>query len=336
MNEIFPSPAAGKFGRRQKRERGPKLPVTVITGFLGAGKTTLLKRFLESPEGAGTAVVVNEYGAAGIDDALVRGSAEETVLIGNGCLCCIARTDLQETLRRMVIDREHGDIPNFKRIVIETSGMADPSPILQTFATDRALGEVFHLDVVLTVVDAATGLDTLAWSSEARKQAIMADRLVISKTDIAGDGVAALTAELRKLNAHADIAQAANGALAPERFTEPAEAERNAFVAETVHSDGIVSFILSDDTPMPWPVFSRAMETLVAMRGADLLRVKGFLSVEGCKGPVVVQFVQHLAPPPVELETWPDGNQQSRVVFITRNISEKQVKDVFAAVRAIQ
>ena len=218
MNEIFPSPAAGKFGRRQKRERGPKLPVTVITGFLGAGKTTLLKRFLESPQGAGTAVVVNEYGAAGIDDALVRGSADETVLIGNGCLCCIARTDLQETLRRMVIERERGEIPDFKRIVIETSGMADPSPILQTFATDRALGEVFHLDVVLTVVDAATGLDTLAWSSEARKQAIMADRLVISKTDIAGDSVAALTAELRKLNAHADIAQAANGALGAGKF----------------------------------------------------------------------------------------------------------------------
>jgi G3E family GTPase len=335
MNEVFPSPAAGKFGRRQKRERGPKLPVTVITGFLGAGKTTLLKHFLELPEGAGTAVVVNEYGAAGIDDALVRGSADETVLIGNGCLCCIARTDLQETLRRMVIERERGEIPNFRRIVIETSGMADPSPILQTFATDRALGEVFHLDVVLTVVDAATGLETLKWSSEARKQAILADRLVISKTDIAGGAVAALMAELRKLNSHADMAQTANGVLAPANFTEPSAAERNAFLAETVHSDGIVSFVLSDDRPMPWPVFSRAMETLVGMRGADLLRVKGFLSVEGCQGPVLVQFVQHLAPPPVELESWPDVNKKTRVVFITRNISEKQVKDVFAAVRAL-
>jgi G3E family GTPase len=335
MNEIYPSPAAGKFGRRQKRERGPKLPVTVITGFLGAGKTTLLKRFLESPEGAGTAVVVNEYGAAGIDDALVRGSADKTVLLGNGCLCCITRTDLQETLRRMVIERERGEILAFKRIVIETSGMADPSPILQTFATDRALGEVFHLDVVLTVVDAATGLETLKWSSEARKQAILADRLVISKTDIAGDSVAPLTAELRKLNANADITQAANGELAPESFTDPADDQRNTFVAETVHSDGVLSFVLSDGGPMPWPVFSRAMETLVTMRGTDLLRVKGFLSVEGCKGPVVVQFVQHLAPPPVELVSWPDGNKQSRVVFITRNISEKQVKNLFAAVRAL-
>jgi len=337
MNEVFPSPAAGRFGRRQRRERGARVPVTVITGFLGAGKTTLLKRFLETPEGAGTAVVVNEFGDAGIDDALVRDSADETVLLGNGCLCCITRTDLQETLRRMVIERERGELPDFKRIVIETSGMADPSPILQTFATDRALGEVFHLDVVMTVVDAATGLDTLKWSSEARKQAILADRLVITKIDIAGEpAAAALAAEIRKLNANADITQADNGELAPASFTDPADDQRNAFIAETEHSDGVVSFVLTDDKLMPWSVFSRAMETLVTMRGSDLLRVKGFLAVEGCKGPVVVQFVQHLAPPPVELEKWPDGNKQSRVVFITRNISEKQVKDLFAAVWALQ
>ena len=337
MNEIFPSAAAGQFGRRQRRARGAKVPVTVLTGFLGAGKTTLLKRFLETPEGAGTAVVINEYGAAGIDDALVRGSADETVLLGNGCLCCIARTDLQEALRRMVIERERGELPDFKRIVIETSGMADPSPILQTFATDRALGELFHLDVVMTVVDAATGQDTLKWSSEARKQAILADRLVISKTDIAGDSAAAaLAAELRKLNAHAAITQAANGELAPVCFTEASESERNTFVAETAHSDGISSFVLSDDKPMPWPVFARAMDVLTTMRGADLLRVKGFLAVEGCKGPVVVQFVQHLAPPPVELVSWPDGNAQSRVVFITRHISERRVRDLFKAVAALQ
>ena len=164
--------------------------MTVITGFLGAGKTTLLRRFLGTPEGQGTAVVVNEFGATGIDDALVRSSADETVLLGNGCLCCITRSDLQQALRRMVIERERGELPDFKRIVIETSGLADPSPILQTFATDRALGEVFHVEAVVTVVDAETGGDTLAWSSEARKQVILADRLVVTKTDIAGEGAA--------------------------------------------------------------------------------------------------------------------------------------------------
>ncbi len=336
MNELFPSPAAGRFGRRLKRERGHRVPVTVVTGFLGAGKTTLLKRFLALPEGRGTAVVVNEFGATGIDDALLRASADETVLLGNGCLCCITRTDLQQGLRRLVVERERGEVPDFRRIVIETSGLADPSPILQTFATDRALGDVFHVEVVVTVVDAETGLDTLAWSAEARKQAILADRLVVTKTDIAGkSAAAALTAQLRTLNASADIMTAVNGELDPSRLTEPAADQRNAFVAEAAHSDGIGSFVLTEKAPMPWNVFARAMDTLMALRGADLLRVKGFLDVQGCRGPVLVQFVQHLAHPPVELETWPDGNRASRVVFITRNISEAQVRDLFEAVRRL-
>ena len=336
MNETFPSPTAGLFGRRLKRARGHRVPVTVITGFLGAGKTTLLRRFLATPEGQGTAVVVNEFGATGIDDALVRSSADETVLLGNGCLCCITRSDLQQALRRMVIERERGELPDFKRIVIETSGLADPSPILQTFATDRALGEVFHLEAVVTVVDAETGGETLSWSAEARKQVILADRLVATKSDIAGKSAASkLSAKLRGLNAGAEILEAVNGVLDPSRLTEPASDQRNAFMAEAVHSDGIGSFVLTQDKPMPWPAFAKAMDTLIALRGPDLLRVKGFLAVEGCQGPVVVQFVQHLAHPPVELTAWPDGNRQSRVVFITKNISERLVRDLFTAVRAL-
>jgi G3E family GTPase len=336
LNELFPSPAAGRFGRRQKRTRGQRIPVTVLTGFLGAGKTTLLRRFLDTPEGAGTAVVVNEFGAAGIDDALVRASADETMLLGNCCLCCIARSDLQQALRRMVVERERGEMPDFRRVVIETSGLADPSPILQTFATDRALGDLFAVEAVVTVVDAVTGAETLRWSAEARKQAILADRLIVTKTDIAGVGTAeTLTAQLRALNPSAEILQAVNGALDPTRLTEPATDQRNAYVAEAAHSDGIVSFVLSDDKPMPWPAFARAMETLMAMRGQDLLRVKGLLNVQGCQGPVVVQFVQHLAHPPAELAAWPDDSRQSRVVFITRGISERQVRELFAAVRAL-
>jgi G3E family GTPase len=305
----------------------------VITGFLGAGKTTLLKRFLATPEGQGTAVVVNEFGATGIDDALVRSSADETVLLGNGCLCCITRTDLQQALRCMVVERERGDLPDFRRVVIETSGLADPSPILQTFATDRALGSVFHIEAVLTVVDAETGLDTLGWSAEARKQAILADRLVITKTDIASEGArAALTAQLRAFNPGVEILEAINGELDPSRLTEAASDQRNAFVAEAAHSDGIGSFVFTQEKPIPWAVFARSMDALMQLRGPDLLRVKGFLNVEDCKGPVIVQFVQHLAHPPVELEHWPDENRQSRVVFVTRNISEQQVRDLFKAI----
>src|SRR5271154_7404836 len=172
MLDLFPSREASPFGRRVKRERGARIPVTVVTGFLGAGKTTLIRRFLGSPEGQGTAVIINEFGAVGIDDALVRDSAEETVLLGNGCVCCITRTDLQAALRRLVFDRERGTVPPFARVVIETSGLADPAPILQTFSTDRALGGEFHIDLVLTVVDAVTGEVTLDTAAEARKQVI--------------------------------------------------------------------------------------------------------------------------------------------------------------------
>jgi len=188
----------------------------------------------------------------------------------------------------------------------------------------------------MTVVDAETGLDTLAWSSEARKQVILADRLVISKTDIAGEGAAdALSTQLRALNPGADIDQAVNGELAPSRLIEPATDVRNAFVAESAHSDGIGSFVLSDDKPIAWPAFAKAMDTLMQLRGPDLLPGEGFLDVEGCKGPVVVQFVQHLAHPPVELERWPDNNRQAGVVFITRNISEAQVRGLIEAVRSV-
>ncbi|MCL6645586.1 MAG: GTP-binding protein, partial [Dehalococcoidia bacterium] len=176
--DLFPSREAGPFGRRLTRERGSRIPVTVVTGFLGAGKTTLVQRFLASPEGRGTAVIVNEFGEVGIDDALVRASADETVLLGNGCVCCATRSDLQVALRRLVAERDRGSIPPFRRIVIETSGLADPGPILQTFSTDRALGNEFHAEVMLAVVDAPNGAVNLDRAAEARRQVILADRLV--------------------------------------------------------------------------------------------------------------------------------------------------------------
>jgi G3E family GTPase len=336
MLDLFPSREAGLFGRRLKRERGARIPVTVMTGFLGAGKTTLIRRFLQSPEGRGTAVIVNEFGAAGIDDALVRDSAEQTVLLGNGCVCCITRSDLQLALRQLLIDRERGLVPGFARIVIETSGLADPAPILQTFSTDRALGGEFHIDVLLAVVDAVSGETNLKTAAEARKQVILADRLVISKSDLAGAAeVEFLIRHLQELNPRAAIDVAVAGALAADRLIAPATAERSSFIAEAEHSDGIASFVLERQKPMQWPAFTRAMETLIALRGGDLLRVKGLLNVAGCQGPVVVQYVQHLAHPPVELQSWPDQNRNSRIVFITRNIAESQVQDLFASVETL-
>ncbi len=336
MLDLFPSREASPFGRRQKRERGARIPVTIVTGFLGAGKTTLIRRFLAAPEGRGPAVIVNEFGAVGIDDALVRDAAEATVLLGNGCLCCITRTDLQVALRRLVFDRERGTVPHFGRVVIETSGLADPAPILQTFATDRALGGEFHIDVVLAVVDAVNGEASLNLAPEARKQAILADRLVVSKTDLAApDAATSLIQRLQSLNPRAAIDLAVAGALDPNRIVEPATGERSGFIAEAEHGDGITSFVIEQRTPVDWPTFSRAMETLIALRGGDLLRVKGILDVKGCRGPVVVQYVQHLAHPPVELQSWPDENRSSRVVFITRGVAERGVRNLFAAVQAL-
>lgn len=345
MLELFPSQGVGPFGRRARHVRGGKIPVTVVTGFLGAGKTTLLRRFLAAPEGQGTAVVVNEFGAVGVDDALLRASTDETVLLGNGCVCCTVRSDLQVALRGLVSDRERGEIPHFRRVIIETSGLADPGPVLQTFATDRALGGEFHLELAVAVVDAATGAATLDWSAEARKQVILADRLIVTKTDIAEPAaVERLRTRLQELNPRADMATAVNGAIDPSLLTEqPApplggveqESGAHGFVAEAEHSDGIASFVLRQDAPMAWPVFARAMDVLTSLRGPDLLRVKGFLDVEGCEGPVLVQFVQHLADLPVELQAWPGGERASRIVFITRNLPEAAVRDLFKAVQGI-
>ena len=340
--DLFPSRDAGRFGRRLKRARGARIPVTVVTGFLGAGKTTLVRRFLATPEGAGTAVVINEYGSVGIDDALVRGSTDEVTLLGNGCLCCNTRSDLQNALRKLVAEREQGSVPHFQRILIETSGLADPGPILQTFATDRALGGEFHVEVVVTVIDAVSAGETLDWSAEARKQVILADRLVIAKADLAkGKAVERLAARLRALNPRAAVHTAIDGELDPhclletDAMQEPSASRHAGFVAEAEHSDGIASFVLIDDAPLPWDAFARSMDTLIALRGPDLLRVKGFLNVAGCRGPVVVHVVQHLAHPPVELAAWPDKDRVSRLVFITRNIPEDHVRNLLASVRAL-
>jgi G3E family GTPase len=211
--------------------------------------------------------------------------------------------------------------------------------VLQTFATDRALGSEFHLELSLTLVDAETALSTLAWSAEARKQVILADRLVVTKVDLAGTATAEQVEErLRALNPHAPIERAVHGRLDPAHLTQAPDTSAphaRGFVAEATHSDGIVSFVMTRGDPIAWPVFARAMDVLTSLRGPDLLRVKGFLDVKGCKGPVLVQFVQHLADAPVELRDWPDGRRGTRLVFITRDVPEAGVRDLFAAVAAV-
>src|ERR1700730_3266971 len=191
MSDPFAGSDASPFGRRQRRPRGARIPVTVVTGFLGAGKTTLIRALLERPEGANTAVVVNEFGEIGIDHALLRSSSDTTVLLGNGCICCAVRTDLQDSLRTLFSERGRGTVPIFERVIIETSGLADPGPVLQTIASDRALGVVFRQQGMVAVSDAPGGAGNLAQAPEARQQVALADRIVLTKTDLADNSAAA-------------------------------------------------------------------------------------------------------------------------------------------------
>jgi G3E family GTPase len=338
--ELFAGPDTGRFGRRQRRARGARIPVTVVTGFLGSGKTTLIRELLTRPEGANTAVVINEFGEIGIDDALLRASSDATVLLGNGCLCCTVRTDLQESLRTLFADRARGAVPSFQRVIIETSGLADPGPVLQTFASDRALGEEFHLQALVAVVDAPGGAGNLDRMPEARHQVALADRIVLSKADRAdAAAVAKLTERLREFTA-APLAAASHGTIDPgflldEGVDLPARLAAHHHDHAHAHTDGIDSFALIFETPLPWPVFEQAMAVLTALRGPDLLRVKGLVAVEGCRGPVVVHAVQHIAHRPVELEDWPGGDSRSRLVFITRRLGREAVERLFAAVGAV-
>jgi G3E family GTPase len=335
-----------------------KLPVTLITGFLGSGKTTLLKRLLRDPGMNRAAVIINEFGEVGIDHELVASSSESMTLLSNGCLCCTVRTDLQETLRELFIKRRAGEVIDFDRVFVETTGLADPVPVLHTLQSDAMLGAQYRLDCVVTLVDAVNGLQNLDDMPEAAKQAAVADRIVITKSDIAESGaVAALEARLERMNPYAARSVAVNGEvevaflrdvgprstratpkelerwLAPSGEARPAE---GAYLGERVragaHDASISSFCLWFEKPFTWDSFSAAVQVLTSLRGSDLLRVKGLVNVAGEPGPVLVQGAQHVFHPPVTLDAWASAERRSRIVFITRNLPRESVEALFAAV----
>jgi G3E family GTPase len=345
--ELFAGKETGRFGRRQRRVRGARIPVTVVTGFLGSGKTTLIRELLARPEGADTAVVINEYGEVGIDDALLRASSDATVLLGNGCVCCTVRTDLQESLRALYADRARGAVPSFRRVIIETSGLADPGPVLQTFASDRALGEEFHLQALVTVVDAPGGTGNLARMPEARHQVALADRIVLSKTDLID--ATALRVRLHRLNPGAPLLSALHGevdaaALLHAGLFDPgskipdvrgwldaeAYAEYHHHHGHDVnrHDARITAFCLTIEEPLHWQGIATWLDMLIATRGESLLRIKGILNIAGQDRPVAIHGVQHLFHPPALLSAWPDGDARtSRLVFITRDLPRDVIEE---------
>lgn len=331
---LLPDGRRERFGRPSRRPEGGRIPVTVFTGYLGAGKTSIIRRLIETPEGRGSAVIVNEFGEIGLDQAFLASGNESAILLGNGCLCCTVRTDLQQTLRTLFMQRSRG-AADFERVIIETSGLADPGPILQTFLSDRALAQEFHLRGLIAVADPVTFSQSLENDPVVRKQIALADRIVVSKADIApADQTEALVRLVGELAPARPVAILGRDNLDPDFLLgEDLDlgARRSGFFADAgEHRDGVLSFPVIFDRPVPWDGFAQAIRTLAQLRGRDLLRVKGLLAVEGCDGPVVIHAVQHLVHDPVELRTWPDADHRSRLVFITRGIHPEDIEALFS------
>ena len=343
--------SAGRLSRRTiPMMNSPTLPVTLLTGFLGSGKTTVLNHLLRQPRLASTAVIINELGEIGIDHDLVETATEDFVLLKSGCVCCSVRSDLIDTLRDLFLKRVRGKIAEFDRVVIETTGLADPAPVLHTLTGDPLVTARYRLEGVIATVDAVNGDDTLNRAFEAVKQAAIADRILLTKTDLAEAGPARrLTDRLRALNPAAPIIPVVNGAtdsadLFDIGLYNPATKSpdvRRWLNAEAVehhhhhhgdelsrHDDGISSFVFTLDRPISSGVLTRWLEMLVVFQGPDLLRVKGIVNVADHIGPLVIQGVQHIFHPLIELPAWPSDDRRTRIVFITRGLEETALRNM--------
>ncbi len=341
---------------------GPRLPVTVLTGFLGSGKTTLLAALLRRPELARTAVIINELGEIGLDHDLVRVGGDETaMLLPSGCVCCTIRSDFADTLRELFLKRVRGQIPDFERVVLETTGLADPAPVLHTLISDPITAARYRPDGLITTIDAVHGMGQLDRHREALKQAAMADRILLTKTDLADPAeTARLIARLATINPGAKPILATRGAVEPAAILASGFGtkgpEVSAWLAEEAvleqehahnhahhdhdhahgfdphrHSDGIDTFSLSFEEPLDWDKVATALDRLASFAGEKLLRIKGILNIAGSDRPVVVQGVQHLFHPPELLDDWPGPARSSRIVFITQDVDRAAVEKTFLA-----
>jgi G3E family GTPase len=332
---------------------GEALPTTLITGFLGSGKTTLLNGLLAHPGMADTAVIINEFGEIGLDHLLIESAFEDAVLLKSGCICCTVRGDLVDTLTSLAERRARGEIPPFSRVAIETTGLADPAPILHTIMAEPRLQPLYRIDRVVTTVDAVNALSQLEGHYEAAKQAALADRLVLTKTDLVSDETReTVLARLRALNPLAPVAIVVQGKVTPDLLfaddgpTPELRRDRLAAAAalghghdhhdagdadHLAHHHGISTVSVVRDEPVSWPRLRAWLTALASLKGPDLLRVKGIVNVTGRAGPVVIHGVQHVFHPPVELKTWPDEDRRTRLVFIARHIKAEALAQSFTA-----
>ena len=338
-----------------------KIPVTLVTGFLGSGKTTLISKLLLHPDMRRVAVVINEIGEIGIDHDLVTLSSENITLLANGCICCSVRTDLQETLRDLFAQRRVGEVFDFDRVIVETTGLADPAPVVQTLASDTLLAAHYRLDGLITLVDGLHGVGQIDQQTEAVKQIAIADKILVTKTDLtSADHLETLCGRIRQLNSHSPIEFIRQGEVDPKRLIDLGLSSSRAslktlqFLGEVLtddavsadgagrylgqrsaaHNAAVKTLSLRFTEPFEWLSFSSALELLTTLRGPDLLRMKGIVNVDG--DPVVVQGVQHIIETPVKMDRWPSEDKDSRLVFIVRNMELEVIRNLFQAVGAIK
>jgi G3E family GTPase len=311
-------------------------PVTLLTGFLGSGKTTLLRRLLADPALGDTAVIINELGEVGIDHLLVERLDDQMVLLKSGCVCCTVRGELATAMRDLHSRRERGVVPPFRRLVIESTGLADPFPVLSTLKADPVLRHHFRSAGVVTTVDAVNGILQLGRHIESVRQVAIADTIVLTKTDIAEpEATARLVAQLGTINPSASLLSAAEASLDAAALLHSGsgggfKAIEEPILGKSTHG-GVSAFAIIVDEPLDWTSFGIWLTMLLNRHGERILRVKGILALEGEERPVAVHGVQHLVHTPTHLSHWPNEDHRSRIVFIVEGIEPELIRRSFGA-----
>lgn len=337
----------GPSERKSKNNPMQSTFFSVLTGFLGSGKTTMLGHLLRQPEFSRTAVIINEFGEVGLDHELIEASEDSFIELQTGCLCCKVRTDLAQTLQELLRRRDEGHCVPFERIVIETSGLADPAPILQTLMTDANIAGRLVLGNVVTTVDAVTGLATLEREAMSRRQVAVADRIVLTKLDLAGPEKPALLGRLQTFNTSAPVLTADHGRIDSALIfnsglydPQTKSTDVRAWLAEEArghsharHDADIKTYAIVRKEPIPAVALTLFLETLAEHCGGDILRLKGIVNiVESLDRPAVIHGVQHVFHPPGWLDRWPSDDRSSRIVFITRRVPQRWAEALLAAI----